>query len=77
MVLLSLKLKKCWKHKKNEFKQLYNPNLESVDTQFATEIGKRKVDLENIPIQLFEVEKVIRSCIKRTKHQALIKFPMR
>ena len=70
---------------KTEFKQLYSPNLESVDTQFETEIDKRKVELENvgynniqtslnIPIQLSEVEKAIRSC-KKNKRPGIDQIP--
>ena len=70
---------------KTEFKQLYSPNLESVDTQFETEIDKRKVELQNvgyysiqtslnIPTQLFEVEKAIRSC-KKNKTPGIDKIP--
>ena len=70
---------------KTEFKQLYKPKLESVYTQFATEIGKRTVELENvghnsiqtsvnIPIQLFEVEKALRSC-KKNKTPGIDQIP--
>ena len=58
---------------KNDFQQLYNPNIENVDQSFITEIEIEKARLEkeinnnegsqlNVPISISEVQKAIRLC---------------
>ena len=83
--VLSLKLKKFWKHRKLNLNNFITQIWNQWTLQFATEIDESKVELEtlgcnsiqtslNIPLQLLEVEKAITSC-KKNKTRGIYYIP--
>ena len=70
---------------KDDFQQLYNPNIENVDQSFTTRIEQEKAGLEkeinnnegsnlNIPISVLEVQNAIRLC-KNNKAPGVDRIP--